>query len=278
MTSAHGDLDLGHILHAAGLAESDILCVRHTYSSGGLGRDSTVEKILAFTRRQDLKPGKIPATPPRVWLIFIADGGQNSRFLTAYDNFGEIDEERTDIHRVFDLHESEVLSSLRSRLVVDWPGPINWTRPGSRAHECSVVEIAHPRKQAFPGFDRVIIDYATLQKLADVADPQWELWRTALAAVQGIYLIADSSTGQLYVGKADGLKGIYGRWSTYAQDGHGGNMAMKALSDLDPAHRQHFVFSILRVFGPDATTREIDDAERHYKQALLTTKYGLNRN
>jgi hypothetical protein len=53
---------------------------------------------------------------------------------------------------------------------------------------------------------------------------------------------------------------------------------MKALSDLNVAHRQHFVFSILRVFGPEATTGEVDDAEQHFKRALLTKQYGLNRN
>jgi hypothetical protein len=29
-----------------------------------------------------------------------------------------------------------------------------------------------------------------------------------------------------------------------------GNVALKELADLDPTHRQHFMFSILRVFGP----------------------------
>ncbi len=43
-------------------------------------------------------------------------------------------------------------------------------------------------------------------------------------------------------------------------------------------HRRHFIFSILRVFGPTATTAEVDAAEAHYKRALLTRQYGLNRN
>ena len=32
------------------------------------------------------------------------------------------------------------------------------------------------------------------------------------------------------------------------------------------------------VFGPSATTAEVDAAEAHYKRALLTRQYGLNRN
>jgi hypothetical protein len=231
---------------------------------------------LDYTRRQKLKPGKVPADPPRVWLVFMADGGRRSRFLTAYDNHGELHKERTGIHRVFDLRESQAMSALRNRLVIDWPDPINWARHGVRASEPAVMEIADPQVVAFPGFDRVLISYHDLQAL--VEDARWAPWRIALATVQGIYLIADTSTGQLYVGKADGRERILGRWTTYARDGHGGNAAMKMLADLDPAHRKNFMFSILRVFGPEATAREVDEAENHFKQALLTKQYGLNRN
>lgn len=38
-------------------------------------------------------------------------------------------------------------------------------------------------------------------------------WRAALSEVQGIYLIADSSNGKQYVGKADGGERILGRWT-----------------------------------------------------------------
>ncbi len=103
-------------------------------------------------------------------------------------------------------------------------------------------------------------------------------WQTALGAVQGIYLIADTSTGQLYVGKADGGERILGRWTAYARDGHGGNIAMRDLAGRDPTHPRHFVFSILRVFGPSVPTAEVDEAESHFKRALLTRQHGLNRN
>ena len=89
---------------------------------------------------------------------------------------------------------------------------------------------------------------------------------------------ADTSTGQLYVGKADGAERLLGRWSSYAKTGHGGNTALRELNDLDISHRQHFQFSILRVFSPGASTAEIDQAEAHYKRALLTRRFGLNRN
>lgn len=96
--------------------------------------------------------------------------------------------------------------------------------------------------------------------------------------MQGIYLITDTSTGQLYVGKADGSERILGRWTAYARDGHGGNVALRQLAGLDSTHARHFQFSILQVFGPNAPTADVDEAEAHYKRALLTRQYGLNRN
>lgn len=96
--------------------------------------------------------------------------------------------------------------------------------------------------------------------------------------MQGIYLIADTSTGQLYVGKADGGERILGRWSAYARDGHGGNLALRDLAGLDPKHARHFQFSLLRVFGPSVPMVEVDEAESHFKRALLTRLHGLNRN
>jgi hypothetical protein len=67
---------------------------------------------------------------------------------------------------------------------------------------------------------------------------------------------------------ADGSERILGRWSSYAQDGHGGNVALRELDVKDPSHKQDFVFSILRVFDPSAATAELNAAESHSKEAL----------
>jgi hypothetical protein len=120
-----------------------------------------------------------------------------------------------------------------------------------------VLEIADRDKVPFPGFDGVLLPYHQLQDLVD--DPRYADWRIALAEVQEIYLITDSSNGKQYVGKADGAERILGRWTAYARDGHGGNVALRELADQSAAgkatkiqadHARHFVFSFLRVFGP----------------------------
>lgn len=270
-----GDLTFGHILAATGIDLNDVVVLRHTYTADGLAvGDLTPGNVLDYTRKQGLS-NKLGRNPPRHWLIFMADGGRRSRLLAAYDNHGEVLDERTDSNRFFDLRPSELLMSLTDRLVVEWSrDAVNWAKLGATASAFPVMEIADPEVVQFPGFDRVLLSHAELK--AAVADSRYAAWRTALGAVQGIYLIADTSTGQLYVGKADGAERLLGRWSAYARDGHGGNVSLRALSALDPNHAEHFQYSILRVFGPSVPTAEVNEAESHFMNAMLSRKFGLN--
>jgi len=181
-----GDLRLGHILAAAGLELSDVVLLRHTFTKGGLESpsDLTADKVMDYTRRQDIN-NKLGRTPPRFWLIFIADGSRRSRFLTAYENHGEVPAELTETLRYFDLRPSEVLSSLVGRLVVEWSrDPVNWAKTAATASTFPVIEIADPEVVPFPGFDRVLITHAVLQSV--VQDSRYAAWQTALGAVQGI--------------------------------------------------------------------------------------------
>ncbi|MSW69090.1 MAG: GIY-YIG nuclease family protein [Actinobacteria bacterium] len=258
---------------------SEVVVIRHTYTADGLVQGGVnPEALLAYTRVQGYGKGnKLGPNPPFLWLNFLTDGGRRSRFLTAYENHGELVNERTAVHRSFDLRPSEVLASLRDRLVVEWSGDaVNWAKKATTAAAFPIVEIADPVSVPFVGFENVLLSFPKLKEMVD--DRRFSDWHSALSSVQGVYLIADTSTGHLYVGKADGGERILQRWSAYARDGHGGNKALKELNGLDPAHRQHFQFSILRVFDPTATTAEVDAAESHFKEALLTRKHGLNRN
>lgn len=232
--------------------------------------------MLDYTRWQGLN-NKVGKNPGRIWLIFIATDGRRCRLVKVYDNYGEMTDRRTETLRCFDLRESELLASLQNRVVVEWSrDPVNWAKRGTSASSFPIVEIADPEAVPFPGFDGVRIGYSELQTM--VRDSRYASWHTALGSVQGIYLIADTSTGHLYVGKADGADRILGRWTQYAQDGHGGNKALRELAGRDAQHRQQFQFSLLRVFGPSTPTAEIDTAEAHWKKALLSRDFGLNRN
>ncbi|MGN6781535.1 MAG: GIY-YIG nuclease family protein [Marmoricola sp.] len=273
--SESGDLKLGHILAACGLDPSEVLVVRHTYNDAGLRRgETTPEKVLAYAREQSLR---FNASQPPIWLNFLAEGGRRCRYWGAFENRGEVEAERTPTLRYFDLRPSARMSSLVDRLVIEWSrDAINWAKKGDAASTFPVLEIADPEVVPFPGYDAVLLDRAQLREMLE--DSRFEAWRTALGAVQGIYLITDMSTGKHYVGKADGSERILGRWTTYARDGHGGNVALRELRDVEVEHSRHFQWSILRVFGPSTPAAEVDAAEAHYKRALGTREFGLNRN
>ncbi|QXQ11297.1 GIY-YIG nuclease family protein [Paeniglutamicibacter sp. Y32M11] len=216
-------------------------------------------------------------------MILVADGQRRSRLSGIFENRGEAAAERNEACRFFDLRPTEFLAPLHDRLVIEWDNPRSWHRSGTSASAARmpVLEIADRDKVPFPGFDGVLLPYHQLRDIVD--GPRYADWRAALSEVQGIYLITDSSNGKQYVGKADGTERILGRWTVYARDGHGGNVALRELAHHSAAgtktdHARHFVFSLLRVFGPSTPSSEVDAAEAHYKEALMTRSFGLNRN
>ena len=286
-------LKFGHILVGLGAEPEppinleDVHVIRHSFRPSdhdGLRgpEDLTPERVLAYTREQDISPRRFPAAPPRHWVVLIADGSRRSRLFGTFENFGELTADRTEENRFFDLRPSDFLAPLADRLVVEWNSPRNWHRRGTSAANLPVLEIADRDKVPFPGFDGVRLTFRELQEM--VGSHRHEDWRAALREVQGIYLITDSTNGKQYVGKADGAERLLGRWTTYARDGHGGNVGLRELAYesvggdvVKTDHARHFVFSILRVFGPSTPMSEVNAAESHYKRALMSREYGLNR-
>ncbi|MBN7434615.1 GIY-YIG nuclease family protein [Mycobacteroides abscessus subsp. abscessus] len=262
--------------------------IRHSFNTGeelGLRgpEDLTDDKVRQYTRFQGASPRQFPAQPERFWVVLVADGQRRSRLWGVFENHGEITSERTAEVRFFDLHRSDFLKPLVNRLVVEWDTPRVWHRRAARVADMPVLEIADRDQVPFPGFDKVLLTFHELGEV--VSDRRYADWQVALSQVQGIYLITDSSNGRQYVGKADGAERILQRWKSYAQDGHGGNHALEELANISIGagggktdHARHFRFSILRVFGPSTSPSEVDDAESHYKRALMTREFGLNRN
>lgn len=128
----------------------------------------------------------------------------------------------------------------------------------------------------FVGFDKVDVDYKTLKYL--VSD-NISSWKTALSNVKGIYLIVDTLTGKQYVGSAYGDECIWQRWSNYAKTGHGGNAEFKELLSKNGQEYVHnFKYSILEVCNMNLGNEYIIERETHWKEVLLTRKFGLNKN
>lgn len=268
-------LTLGPLLIDAGIDPAQALVIRHAYvhepeESGlqGLHADSTDSEILAYTGTQSSDTRRFPAVPPRFWVVFLKEGGDQARLWSVVENRGEIS--RNDIRRTFDVVESEHMEDLRKRLVIGWRSPRTWRMNATTAGSYPVMGIADAEPVPFPGFDRLVLSYVQLQ--AVMREHRYASWRTALSSVFGIYLITDARDGKQYVGKADGEESIRQRWSIYATNGHGGNVELKG---LDPSS---FRYSLLRVFDPATPTRDINIAESHFKEALDTRRHGLNRN
>ena len=266
-------LTFGDILRSAGLSPSETLVIRHAYvrehedGSSGIQADSSDEEILAYTSEQLASPRTFPAAPPRTWVVFLPEGGDRARLWAVLENRGE--KSNDGFVRTFDLALSEPLEDLRNRLVIGWRSPRTWRLNATTATPYPVLEIADAQPVPFPGFDALTLDYAQLQ--AVMREHRYASWRTALAAVLGIYLITDTRDGRHYVGKADGAESIRQRWGAYAANGHGGNVELRG---LDPTS---FRFSILRVFDPTTPTSQINAAESHFKRALDSRRHGLNR-
>jgi hypothetical protein len=278
--SPTGALNLGHVFAIAGAEDlTKILVIRHTYTKDGITDAAAVTpaKLIAYTSSQSTNPRTFPADPPPLWVTFLTDGGLRSRFLTAYECRGELTGQLTEASRIFDLRPSDFLLELQGRLVIEWSRGPRWQNTAVKAASLPVLEIADPQKIPFEGFDKVLLPFGELAAL--VSESRYSQWQTALSVIQGIYLITDASTGKHYVGKADGKEGIFGRWRAYAGDGHGGNLSLMELDGLDPTHRAHFMFSILRVFGPEVPTKDVNAAETHYKDALRSrVPFGYNKN
>lgn len=183
-------------------------------------------------------------------------------------------------HFIYELERISACEDLVGRLYASSP----YTKRNSYVYGETleaelVVSQLLPRRLSiadFPGYKRVDVPKAQLDIIVRDNIPTW---RTALSNVKGIYLISDRKTHQLYVGKADGTEGIWGRWCAYAQNGHGGNVALKEEFGLSSADRQADLrFSLLEIADIHSTKDEILAREEHWKSVLMTRECGFNRN
>ncbi len=137
--------------------------------------------------------------------------------------------------------------------------------------DLEVLEITREISQkAFPGYDKVNVSWMELSAVINT-----DAWKTALENQKGVYLITDISTGKRYVGSATGKDMLWGRWSDYIHNGHGGNEMLKKL-DFDYI-KTNFRYSILEIFKNTTDDDIILTRESWWKEVLLTIgEYGYN--
>ena len=128
----------------------------------------------------------------------------------------------------------------------------------------------------FPGYNRVLLTHQILQTIVRENNPSW---KSSLSNVAGVYLVIDNLTGKLYVGSAYGGEGIWQRWCSYASNGHGGNKELRQILKLKGnKYCEHFQYSILEVFDLNTSEDYAFSREVHWKNVLLTRKFGYNKN
>ncbi len=136
MNNVSGGLTLAGLFQATGLEPQELLVIRHTLKPDGLRTraDAMGPKLLPYVREQGIQNSKIPATPPRFWLNFLATTGWRARFIIAHENHGEVLAERTEDRRFFDLQPTPVFAALADRLVIEWTkDAVNWAKTGDQA-------------------------------------------------------------------------------------------------------------------------------------------------
>ncbi len=126
----------------------------------------------------------------------------------------------------------------------------------------------------FPGYNSVLISHSILRVITQQVITSWH---SALGNIKGVYLITDTSSGKQYVGKASGEIGIWQRWCSYAENGHGGNVKLKALLlEKGPEHVSHFQYSILEIADTHASDLDLLNRESDWMKVLRTREFGLN--
>lgn len=229
------------------------------------------QKRLEFSRKYVVSLLRIPGT--ETWLfagVFQQNGYAGKQ---TYPNRQE-PYYRYNLQKILDTEE------YTGRMYISFKNTVrNFIRLGEKINHELVISAISPVRLTFgefPGYRNVVLDRNSIGAILRL---NLQSWRTALSVVKGIYVLTDRDGGKLYVGKADGSEGIWGRWEYYFGSGHGGNVGLKeAFGTGDETRLQNISFAILEVIDLNAEDDEINRRETHWKKILLTREFGHNRN
>lgn len=190
-----------------------------------------------------------------------------------------------DSKKLVDVDEAEMseVSQYFGRLVITWErNTRNVRMKDKEAIEGLTVKtiLEQPYNEIaeeFPGYENVDLSWSELKRMLKL-----KTWKTALENQKGVYLITDTATNKRYVGSAYGEDMILGRWSNYADNGHGGNLELKKLvmeKGIDYV-KENFRYSILDIYKSTVDDETIIGRESWWKEILLTRNpsFGYNAN
>lgn len=182
----------------------------------------------------------------------------------------------------YDAVEVKEYEQYFGRLVVEYHNPC---RTMGRKYEnvmdeLEVVQILNEQYTGneFPGYENVRLSYPLLKNIVDRQLPGWV---DALRNQKAVYLITDTKTGKMYVGSATSQTGmLLQRWSSYAADGHGGNVELRELVNQQGFDyvKENFQYSILENYNARMDDGYILKRESWWKETLCTRTHGYNKN
>ncbi|HLL90015.1 MAG TPA: GIY-YIG nuclease family protein [Tepidisphaeraceae bacterium] len=132
--------------------------------------------------------------------------------------------------------------------------------------------------RGFPGYNQLDLSFVELETIVRRGRQDW---RQPLELAKGIYLISDTSAGKRYVGSAYGDTGLWNRWASYVQTGHGGNAELRLLLRKAGLRycRENFRVALLEHHASNVSDETIIAREVFWKNVLQTRgRDGLNRN
>jgi hypothetical protein len=216
----------------------------------------------------------------RYWAGFVVNSVQSTLFagLWKVKRIGAADPATIDPLRLTSVSQRseetdlyaqtpvDAVSGLSGRLSVEWGSGTRMWIQRADSQPKPIVEITRVfQEEAFPGFARFRSPLSAIEALPSG-------WRSTLSSNRGIYLLTCPRTREQYVGSATGDNGFLGRWLSYVQNGHGGNIRLKSRDASD------YQVSVLEVAGSATPIDEIFKAERYWKDKLQTNEMGLNGN
>ena len=182
----------------------------------------------------------------------------------------------------YDADEVKEYEQYFGRLVVEYHTPCRTMgqKYENVMDELEVVQILNEQYTGneFPGYENVRLSYPLLKNIVDRQLPGWV---DALRNQKAVYLITDTKTGKMYVGSATSQTGmLLQRWSSYAADGHGGNVELRELVKQQGFNyvKENFQYSILENYNARMDDGYILKRESWWKETLCTRTHGYNKN
>ena len=281
-------LTLRNLFDAEGVEPERVLLIRHNGVMENVKACFNAGFVREFTSMQSRGIFRNAADDRRdPWMTFIGTGDGGTRLYRVYrlvgrprpiasvilpEDFPEESAPNPD-DLYYPLEESGIMSDYEGLLTVDWRSERNYVRLGDG--EANDFRVASISPEPFPGYDSLIADNMELARM--LANPaRYGEWIRALSRVHAVYLILEPVDGGLYVGSATGGDGLWGRWSEYARNGHGGNAILHRLLADHPERRNRLQYSILRILDPGIPLVSALRLESEYKRKLGSRAIALD--